>query len=150
MKTIELSKLENLAIKYSEQKESMYPLMLITEDTSTYHLVKEALLNIKDDRRAYTLLDCTDEGEWCHSLSLRSRDRIIVDWQGLAPLNQIELLIGIYTTSPVQVVYLLRDKDLEHLRWLKNHPEEDNYHYNEELLKNNFDMYTVVSSQDGE
>ena len=104
----------------------------------------------KDERHSYTLSDSTDEGGWCHSLSLRSRDRIIVDWQGLAPLEQMELLIGIYITSLAQVVYLLRDKDLEHLRWLKNHPEEDNYHYNEELLKNNFDMYTVVSSQDGE
>ena len=150
MKTIKFSELENLIKKYSDQQESMLPLMLITDDTSTYLGVKETLLSIKDERRSYTLSDSTDEGEWCHSLSLRSRDRIIVDWQGLAPLNQIELLIGIYMTSPIQVVYLLLDKDLEHLRWLKNHPEEDNYHYNEELLKNNFDMYTVVSSQDGE
>ena len=74
MKTVKSSKLENLIKMYSDQQESMLPLMLITDDTSTYLGVKETLLSIKDERRSYTISDSTDEGEWCHSLSLRSRD----------------------------------------------------------------------------
>lgn len=147
MKTIKLSELGDLIKKYSDQQDSMRPLMLITDDTSTYLGVKEMLLNIKDERRPYTL-NSTDR-ELLGSIAVLPRDRIIVDWHGLATLEQIERLVDFCTTSSVQVVYLLSNEDLEYLKWLKDHPEENNeYNYDEGLLKNNFDMYSVVSSQD--
>ena len=149
MKTVKSSELENLIKKYSDQQESMLPLMLITDDASTYFGVKDTLLSIKDERRPYTL-NSTDR-ELLGSIAVLPHDRIIVDWHGLATLEQIERLVDFCTTSSVQVVYLLSNKDLDYLIWAKDHPEENNEcHYDEELLKNNFDMYSVVSSQDGE
>lgn len=147
MKTIKLSELENLIKKCSCQHDSMRPLMLITDDTSTYFGVKDTLLSIKDERRPYTL-NRTDR-ELLGCIAVLSRDRIIVDWHGLASLEQIEKLVNFCATSSAQVIYLLSNEDLEYLKWLKDHPEENNeYNYDEGLLKNNFDMYSVVSSQD--
>ena len=88
MRTIKLSELENLIKKCSCQHDSMRPLMLITDDTSTYFGVKDTLLSIKDERRPYTL-NSTDR-ELLGSIAVLSRDRIIVDWHGLASLEQIE------------------------------------------------------------
>lgn len=121
--------------------------MLLSDTTSTYMSIKEIVSNIKDERRTYAL-NSTDK-EHIKAIKVLSRDRIIVDWQGLAPKEQMDILICFSRDSSAQVVYLVSNSDLDNLRWAKNHPEEDyEYHYDETLLENNFDMYTVVSSQE--
>lgn len=147
MKTIKLSELERLITTTSNKQDGMRPLMLLSDTTSTYMSIKEIVSNIKDERRTYTL----NFGDKVHvkAIKVLSRDRIIVDWHGLGSKEQMETLIGFSRDSSAQVVYLASNSDLDSLRWAKDHPEEDyEYHYDETLLENNFDMYTIVSSQE--
>lgn len=147
MKTIKLSELERLITTTSNKQDGMRPLMLLSDTSSTYWSIKKIVSNIKDERRTYPLN--SGDKVFLKAIGVLPRDRIIVDWCGLGSKEQMETLIGFSRDSSAQVVYLASNSDLNDLRWAKNHPEEDyKYHYDESLLENNFDMYTVVSSQE--